>query len=169
VIEIEPNFFVGNQIDEQKVRGKEGWAVVHACKEPYHREALGYSGQGAPKDHKEYLIARRGDRLCLNLVDVSDPQYVRKEIIDAAIAFIREQLDAGKNVLVHCNQGHSRGPTIGMLWAAPHLPFSFEQAVEAFRERYPDYQPAGGMLGFAIEHWPTYWNMTERAKSLTPA
>ncbi len=52
MIEIHPNLYVGHQGDyEYLVQGQDGWAVVHACKEPYHRNLLGYTTRGAPKDH----------------------------------------------------------------------------------------------------------------------
>lgn len=76
MIEVKSNLFVGSQDDEAAIRGQGGWFVVHACKEPYHRQALGYSGRGAPKDHPEYLIARREGRLILNLVDVDNVSYI---------------------------------------------------------------------------------------------
>jgi hypothetical protein len=109
MIEILGNLFVGNQDDyEFSVKRQDGWAVVHACKEPYHRQALGYKTQGAPKTHPEYLIARRGERLILNLVDADNPAYIPAEIIDAALAFIHEQLASERRVLVHCNQVYSK-------------------------------------------------------------
>ena len=84
MIGVFPNLFVGTQQDyELNVKSQPGWMVVHACKEPYHRQELGYTSQGAPKNHPEYLIARRGNRLILNLVDAPDPRYIPKEIIDA--------------------------------------------------------------------------------------
>jgi len=70
MIEIYPNLYIGNEDDyESKVRSETGWCVVHACKDPYHRQALGYTGRAAPKEHPEYLIARRDNQLILNLVD----------------------------------------------------------------------------------------------------
>ena len=49
MIEIYPNLYIGHQGDyEYLVQGQDGWAVVHACKEPYHRDLLGYTTQGAP-------------------------------------------------------------------------------------------------------------------------
>jgi hypothetical protein len=57
MIEVYSKLFVGDELDyERKVSHQTGWATVHACKEPYHREALGYSSRGAPKDHPEYLV-----------------------------------------------------------------------------------------------------------------
>ena len=111
MIEIYQNLFVGTQDDyERVVQFEPGWWVVHACKEPYHRQLLGYSGRGAPKNHPEYLLARRGKRLYLNLVDVEYPSFVSKEIMDTAMSFIDEGLKSGEKVLVHCNLGESRGP-----------------------------------------------------------
>jgi predicted protein tyrosine phosphatase len=138
----------------------DGWAIVHACKEPYHRQALGYTGRAAPNTHSEYLIARRDNRLILNLVDADNPAYIPKEIIDAAISFTHEQLKADKKVLVHCNQGMSRSPSIGMLYLLKYtdklLFDSFEAIETRFREIYPPYNPAAGVRGFMIENWRSY-------------
>jgi hypothetical protein len=50
MIEIHPNLYIGNEHDyEFNVRRESGWCIVHACKEPYHRQALGYTGRAAPK------------------------------------------------------------------------------------------------------------------------
>ena len=161
MIEIYPGLYVGNQSDyESLVKHQPDWYVVHACKEPYHREALGYSGRAASNTHPEYLVARRGHRLILNLVDVADPAYIRREIIDAALDFIHEGLDAGKHVLVHCNQGESRAPSIGLLYLAvftDKLPTgSLLEAETLFRSLYPAYNPARGMHEFLRVNWELY-------------
>lgn len=102
MIEVHKNLFVGGEGDEQQVRSLAGWFVIHACKEPYHRQALGYSGRAANKDHPEYLIAHRPGRLILNLVDVADVNFIGAALVDAALAAIHENLPSQK-VLVHCN------------------------------------------------------------------
>jgi hypothetical protein len=105
MIEIYPKLHIGNQDDyELNVARQPGWAVVHACKEPYHRQALGYTGRAVSKTHPEYLIARRENRLILNLVDVDNPAYIPKEIMDAALMFVHEQLSAGVKVLSQCSK-----------------------------------------------------------------
>ena len=114
--EITNNLFIGSQEDyELNVKFQPDWFVIHACKEPYHRQALGYTGRAVANTHPEYLIAERGNRLILNLVDVEDPKYIVKEIIDKAILTIDEKIKA-KKILVHCNQGMSRSATIGLLY-----------------------------------------------------
>ena len=161
MIEIYPNLFIGNEYDyESRVRNEPGWCVVHACKEPYHRLALGYSGKAAPKTHPEYLIARRGNRLILNLVDAPDPAYIPKEIIDAALEFISASLHSGNRVLVHCNEGCSRSAGIGLLYLAKNTDKvpkdNFLAAEAAFRSIYPPYNPKSGMRGFMMSNWRNY-------------
>ena len=162
MIEILTNLFIGDENDyKYHVASHSGWAVVHACKEPYHRQALGYKTRGAPKEHPEYLIAKRGNRLILNLVDVDDPSYIAKEIIDSALQFIDESLLSGSKVLVHCNKGESRAPSIGLLYMAYKGLFSkmdYYQSVNEFMKKYPAYNPAGGFRLFTMNNWGMYCN-----------
>ena len=161
MIEIHPNLYIGNEDDyERTVSRESGWCVVHDCKEPYHRRALGYAGRAAPKNHPEYLVARRGDRLILNLVDAPDPAYIPQEIVDTALEFIDTSLRGGNRVLVHCNEGCSRSPGIGLLYLAKYtnqLPVDdFVQTEEVFRSIYPLYSPKSGMRGYMAMNWGWY-------------
>lgn len=154
------NLFIGNESDyENQVRLQSDWYIVHACKEPYHRKLLGYSGKGAPKDHPEYLVAIRGKRLFLNLVDAADPNHIPKTIIDAALLFIDQALSAEQKCLVHCNLGESRSPSIGLLYLASKqlIPNqNLEIAEFEFRKIYPTYNPKSGIRGYLIGHWGDY-------------
>jgi hypothetical protein len=161
MIEVFSRLFVGTEQDyEGNQHRLDDWTIIHACKEPYHRQAVGYTGRAASKDHPEYLIARRGNRLILNLVDANDPAYIPDEIMDAAVAGIHESLSRNQLVLVHCNQGQSRSPGIAMLYLGTHTEFlprsSFDLAFETFRMKYPPFAPAGGVLGFLRNRW-TRW------------
>lgn len=135
MIEVCPNLHVVSEQDEQRIHGQAGWFFIHACKEPYHRQALGYTGRAAAKTHPEYLIARRNDRLILNIVDVDDPNYISPEIVDAALGAIKDNIQHTK-VLLHCNQGQSRSPGIALL--------------------YPPYAPARGMAEYIRLNWHRY-------------
>ena len=159
MIEVDPGFFVGDEADERRVRGEPGWFFVHACKEPYHRQALGYTGRAADKGHPEYLIARRDGRLILNLVDVADFNYVAPEIVDTALEAIHAHL-GGAKVLLHCNQGQSRSPSIALLYLSRYtdrfVGMSVDDAIVAFGALYPPYAPGRGMADYVRLNWDRY-------------
>lgn len=157
MIEVIPNLFVGHQHDYDKISNNRDWYVVHAAKEPFHRQALGYTTPGAPKDHPEYLVAQRGHRLILNLVDADTPNYIPTPVILRAIEFVEKALLAKRKVLIHCNQGNSRGPAIALACLRTQgidgYTGALEQAEDVFRKVYPSYAPKGGMRGWLKEHW----------------
>lgn len=159
MIEVHPNLFVGSQDDEAAISWQPGWFVVHACKEPYHRQALGYTTQGAPKQHPEYLLAERPGRLILNLVDVAQVAFVAPIIVDTAVGAIDRHIVETK-VLIHCNQGLSRSPSIALLYLLKHTDAlgsqEFEPALAAFRALYPPYAPAQGMADYVRLNWAKY-------------
>ncbi len=160
VIEVTENLFVGNMYDyENTVKHQKDWSTVHACKIPYHKQLLGYSGNAAPKDSPEYLFADRGDRLYLNIVDSPNPKYIPSEIVDKAIDYIGKELKTGKRVLVHCNEGRSRSTIISLLYLATigeYSGMSLEEAEKQFRLIYPLYSPKTGTRGYALLNWDKY-------------
>jgi len=114
--EIHENVFVGcdADVDEFMAEYPDG-AVIHAAKEKWHREAVGYTGRGAPKDHPEYLVAKRGTELMLNLVDSPKPEFIPEDCFDAAYSFfVDKHMEQGLPILIHCNQGKSRGPGVAL-------------------------------------------------------
>ena len=159
MIEVHPNLFVGSQDDEVAIRGQAGWYVVHACKEPYHREALGYTSRGAPRQHPEYLLAERPGRLILNLVDVAQASFIAPVIVESALGAIDRHI-GGFKVLVHCNQGLSRSPSIALLYLLKHTEVLGSQdpgvALLAFLKLYPPYAPAQGMADYVRLNWAKY-------------
>lgn len=159
--EIAHNLYVGNNEDFQTLEESEvaleGWLVVHACKEPYHRQFVGYSSRGAPPGD-EYLWSRKQDRIALNFIDADDHRYIPDEMIVYAVKSIRAALEDKKKVLIHCNQGKSRGPTLAMLVLANQLHPHFEEAVNAFKKRYTEYEPAEGVYTYAARNWEAYYS-----------
>lgn len=148
--EVYPNLFVGSMNDyETIVSSQTGWAVVHACKEPYHRRAVGYWLWSAPKSHPEYLLARRQNRLMLCLLDLPVSFFMKKEMIDQVLDFIDEMRANGLKVMVHCVAGRSRSPSLTLLYLATRLHVlptdSLEAAEEQFRYLYPGYRPTRGI------------------------
>jgi len=65
------------------------------------------------------------------------------------------------NVLVHCNKGESRAPSIGLLYMAYKglfLKMDYYQSVNEFKKKYPVYNPAGGFRLFSMNNWSYYCN-----------
>ncbi|MFP4057716.1 MAG: dual specificity protein phosphatase family protein [Candidatus Brocadiia bacterium] len=159
--EIHPRLFVGSRWDyEAQVAFEEGWYVVHAAKEPYHRQAVGYDGPEPPPDHPEHLVARRGARLMLNLRDHVLPVQLPTELFDAAVDFIHEGLSSGHRVLVHCEVGVSRSPTVGLLYLTAFTDVldagSLDEAMDRYLALYPDFSPGPALRRFLRDHWRAY-------------
>jgi hypothetical protein len=171
MIEIYPNLFVGSQSDyENNVRWQPGWRIVQAAREPYHRDALGYKGRGAPKDHPEYLVAKRDDRLILNLIDSDRPAPVPRQIIDAVLTFIEGSLAAGNRVVVHCNEGRSRAPAIGLLYLAARTDMfadlNYSEAHARFEGLYLLCQPSPAIRAFLLTYWSAYRRSHDRRAAI---
>ncbi len=167
MLEVYPNIFVGSMIDyETIVSSQTGWAIVHACKEPYHRRAVGYRLWSVPRSHPEYLIARRENRLMLCLLDLPVSLFIKKEMIEQALDFIDEMCASGLKVLIHCVAGRSRSPSITLLYLATRLNVlptdSFEAAEEAFRRLYPLYKPTRGIREHVRRFWKEYCERGKR-------
>lgn len=158
MIEVFKHLFVGDDNDYQinKAPMNQSWFVVHACKEPYHRDALGYQTRGAPKDSRSYYyLYDRYNHLILNIVDGVPAEYYNDNMIDEAILYCLKGLKNGSNVLIHCNQGESRAPTIAMLVLKKLnvLSSDFQEAFNSFKEMYINFNPSQGILKYLQSRW----------------
>ena len=147
MIQVFKNLFVGGDDDYEKVKSDQGYAIVRACKygPGGHQDILKYDSHAAPKG-PNYLAARRGRVLALNFVDSDNPDFIPQAMVDEALKFISEQLGAEKRVLVACNAGASRAPTLAFLWlfSQGKLSPTYSGAIRMFRKLYPKYDPALG-------------------------
>jgi hypothetical protein len=129
-------------------------AVVHACKEPCHRSAVGYSTRTIPSAHPNYLVLERGHHLYLNLIDPPQPLFMMPSF-EAFLRFVDREI-AERPILIHCNQGESRAPSLTLLYMAKRLNLlpngSYESAATAFRQKYP-YNPGRGIQTWLGTNW----------------
>jgi predicted protein tyrosine phosphatase len=63
-----------------------------------------------------------------------------------------------RRVIIHCNKGESRAPSLALLYLAKRTPMlpseSYPTAAEAFRTKLcPEYQPGRGIEIWLSEHW----------------
>lgn len=129
-----------------------GWAVVHAAKHPCFAQRC---GQPKPSE-ANYLSQREGDNLYLNMVDPERPLF-RREMFDQFLSFAREMRQQGKPLLIHCNQGESRSPSLAILFlakVAQQLPDNYQQAVIEFQKMSGrTYRPSGGIKQWLNDRW----------------
>ena len=111
MILVQDKLFVGNDTDCR--RSGAGWAVIHACKNPCHAAAVGYSGS-LPSRHPNYLVFEKGDDLFLNIIDPPAPLF-KPESFSAFLTFAKQKTEESKSLLIHCNQGESRSAILGTI------------------------------------------------------
>lgn len=150
--EVLPNLFFGNE-SACTVDSTGQVAVVHACKHPCHRRAVGYTNS-LPSSHPNYLVLEQDYHLFLNLIDPPAPLFMLPSF-DAFLAFMDKHIGERK-VIIHCNQGESRAPSLTLLYLAKRtdeLPNdSYEAAAQAFSKRHP-YKPGRGIQTWLSRHW----------------
>jgi protein-tyrosine phosphatase len=157
--EVSPGLWVGSDTQMESVEAIEqdaqtwdtrtGMSVLSAARDPWHRNMLGYRTKSAPEG-LERLVARRGNHMALNLIDVRQlgpggHHYVPDEVIEAGLKFISERLATGDQVIVHCNQGKSRAPTLALLWMLREGLISEDAPLPSFEQLYKNYLPSAGM------------------------
>ncbi|MBI1326029.1 MAG: hypothetical protein GC136_00125 [Alphaproteobacteria bacterium] len=128
-------------------------AVVHACKDPCHKRAVGYT-KSLEITHKNYLWLEAGRHLYLNMVDPPVPLF-KPESFTKFFEFVDRAIKT-RPVLIHCNKGESRAPSLTLLYMAMRLGLlpndSYEAAAAKFRALHP-YKPGQGIAMFLSQNW----------------
>jgi len=136
-------------------QGDENLAVIHACKSPCHQRVLNYRGS-LPKDHPNYLVLEEDKDLYLNIIDPPIPLF-KLPLFTTFVRFADKHWNESRKLLIHCNLGESRAPSLALLFLAKcknHISNdSFESAKEEFIELYPGYNPGRGIQIYLSEHW----------------
>ena len=147
------SLYIGTELDCRL--GDEELVVVHACKSPCHQRAVGYRGS-LPSSHPNYLVLERDYDLYLNIIDPDKPLFM-PPLFNSFLRFSRFHWDAGREILIHCNQGESRAPSLAMMFLAKHLGVisneSFDKAGEQFQKMYPYYTPGLGIQVYFRQNW----------------
>lgn len=142
------NLYIGDDEIYEKIKGRDNWFYIRTCKygPDGHQQLLGYHTLGAPKG-KNYLWYQENNILAFNLLDSDDPNFIPEEIIYKALKVIDTELKENKKVLVACNQGRSRAPSIVMLYlrSIKELPERYHEGYKIFKGLYHKYNPGQGM------------------------
>ncbi|MFA5952718.1 MAG: hypothetical protein WC807_20860 [Hyphomicrobium sp.] len=127
--------------------------VIHACKEPCHRHAVGYSDKSLAAHHPAYLALEKPGHLYLNMIDPPVPLFQ----IASFHTLLEFTACAGdRPIHIHCNQGQSRAPSLAILLMAKQMSLlpntGYGAARQAFESRYP-YTPGKGIASFLADNW----------------
>ncbi|MFH1679083.1 MAG: hypothetical protein ABIH26_00385 [Candidatus Eisenbacteria bacterium] len=145
--------FVGDDVDCRSGSGE--WAVVHACKSPCHQRAVGYRGSLSPH-HPNYLVLERGGDLYLNMIDPPVPLFM-PPLFTSFLAFASRHSKSGKKILIHCNLGESRAPSLALLFLAKCTGMISNDSYAAARAEFvplcPGYTPGLGIQMYLTQHW----------------
>ena len=152
--------FVGSQYDIYKFAG----SVLHCAKSPWFDQAAAnirlLEKLGDPRGVlaaplypsllNGNVIQVEYNEMALNMVDSESPKYFGDEMVNAGLQFISDRMAEGDPVLVHCNVGVSRSPSMAFLWMFEHgfLDDDYETACEDFQDLYPDWFPGAGIKGY---------------------
>jgi predicted protein tyrosine phosphatase len=154
--EVHQNLFVGDDTSCQ--RGSSDLAVVHACKHPCHVRAVGYTGS-LPSNHPNYLVLKDDFNLYLNMIDPDKPLFM-PPLFTEFLDFSKNHWQEGRPILVHCNRGESRSPTLAMMFMAKELDIitnnSYQEAAKEFQNIYPSYNPGLGIQTYLRKNWQNF-------------
>lgn len=135
--------------------GNHDISVVHACKSPCHQRAVGYRGS-LLKTHPNYLSLVTGNNLFLNIIDPPKPLFP-DELFKVFLNFSRNQWNSGATILIHCNQGESRAPSLALVFLAKHIKAisneSYDAACADFTKLFPSYTPGTGIQLYLTSRW----------------
>jgi hypothetical protein len=166
VEEIIKGLWVGGDKDVPKAKER-GFSRLTCAKDgpDGHRAMLKYTTMGAPKG-PEYLFAQRGHWAAMNCLDIDDPLMIPDEMILDGLRFIHQQRTQNHEVLVHCNAGHSRGPSTALLYlrSIGEMPGGAGASMRKYKTLYPPFDPGVGMKAKIRELWdvvPTLFKETK--------
>lgn len=150
------NLYVGSQ-DDCKIGHcmKPKHAVVHCVKDPCHSRVA--RTRKLDKQHANYLAFEFPGDLYLNMIDPDKPLF-QPGTFERFMDFMRRHRD-DEQVLIHCNQGHSRAPSLAMLWLAKGLheipDESYDVARDSFEKKFPEMMntEGKGIETYMREHW----------------
>jgi predicted protein tyrosine phosphatase len=95
----------------------------------------------------------------MNLIDPPRPLFMQ-ESFDRYLRFAIRHRQDGASLLIHCNKGESRAPSLALLLLTKHVGLikgdSFDDAKKHFTKIYPEYLPGIGIQTFLRENWAKF-------------
>jgi hypothetical protein len=134
---------------------KDNWVTIHACKHDCHKNAVGYK-TNIDKSHPNYLFLETDYNLYLNMIDPVKPLFY-PETFNVFLDFAEEKYLEGYNLLIHCNLGMSRSPSLAMLLLSKRLNVISSESYDSAKGNYismdKGYFPSSGIDLFLYKNW----------------
>lgn len=143
----EGKLYVGNQYELNRI--SEDFNIVHAAKDPFHKNLVGYLGTKCPPDK---YFHEEENRVSLCIIDFPKSfqwEWFPEDMLKATMEFIDKSFKEGKKVFIHCNQGLSRAPSIAFMYLVSRglmKEDTLESNLNYFYELYPEYNPAAAIF-----------------------
>lgn len=146
--EIAKNLFIGDIGDFQSLDIAK-WALVHAT-QTVHYSLMGWDRKfnKPPRNNPNYIKLELENRFSLNWVDGGAHLYnwTGVETFVEILDFIDRWISK-RPILIHCDQGLSRSPTVGLLYLAKREKAisndTYQEAYNDFIRLFPSYSPSG--------------------------
>lgn len=153
----ETNLYIGGIADLEGIDTQE-FAFVHAT-QTIHYQIFGWDRKfnKPDKNHPNYIYHEKDNRISLNWVD-GEARLYNWSGIERFINILNfiDRWIPDKKVFIHCDQGQSRAPTLGLLYLSKRAKLisdqSFDLAKNDFIKMYPSYSP-GGIGDFVRSKW----------------
>lgn len=138
------------------------WSIIHLSQR-YHYSLFGWDLKfnKPPKDHQHYLIYEEAHEISVNLVDGASCLFDWFGVhgFTHLMDFIDRELASNRKVLIHCDKGRSRSPSLALLYLSRRIKtipgHSFSVAMYEFKKQYPAYNP-NGIAEFIDMHWNSF-------------
>ncbi len=143
----------GQDLCLDPAREHPGIAIVHCCKYPCFVNSERYH---PPETMIREHVRRDGDDIYINMIDPSSPLFY-SYLFTEANRFIEQKVRQHKRIIIHCNVGVSRSPSV-LLVALAHLGYLPRESYDSARAEFDAYrgnwhQPGLGIEMFLREHW----------------
>ncbi|GFY38208.1 dual specificity protein phosphatase 3 [Trichonephila inaurata madagascariensis] len=138
--EVYPGIFIGNDISATNLEFLDRSNIGYVLNAAHGLDSR--MNMIEPMTERQYSL--RGIRF-LGIPAIDSMSYPIDRHFDEAIHFIREALQSGKNILVHCKQGISRSAALVLAYLIAEQRMSAQEATRTVRQRR-EIMPNDGFL-----------------------
>lgn len=130
--------------------GSNNVAVVHAGRSLCNQLAVSYMGK-LHSSHPNYLVLEQSKDLFLNIIDLPAPLHM-SALFPKYLNFVKKHWHDGKLLIIDCNKGESRDPSIAVLSLARPLSIVDDSSTRGvFQNHSPRYLTGQGFKRISRE------------------